>query len=59
MSRAMAAATPFGRAEIIANERHMMNLTDPEGVNERLLAFLAEASAEEVPRESINGERHG
>jgi hypothetical protein len=37
----------------------MMNLTDPEGVNERLLAFLAEASAEEVPRESINGERHG
>ncbi|MFL9999799.1 alpha/beta hydrolase [Paraburkholderia dipogonis] len=58
MSRAMAAATPFGRAEIIANERHMMNLTDPEGVNERLLAFLAEASAEDVPRESINGERH-
>lgn len=58
MSRAMAAATPFGRAEIIASERHMMNLTDPEGVNERLLAFLAEASAEEAPRESINGERH-
>jgi pimeloyl-ACP methyl ester carboxylesterase len=58
MSRAMAAATPFGRAEIIANERHMMNLTDPEGVNERLLAFLAEASAEDAPRESINGERH-
>ncbi|MGF6999705.1 alpha/beta fold hydrolase [Paraburkholderia sp. GAS32] len=58
MSRAMAAATPFGRAEIIANERHMMNLTDPEGVNERLLAFLAEASVEEAPHESINGERH-
>ncbi|NPT56939.1 alpha/beta fold hydrolase [Paraburkholderia elongata] len=58
MSRAMAAATPFGRAEIIANERHMMNVTDPEGVNERLLAFLAEASVEEAPHESINGERH-
>lgn len=58
MSRAMAAAAPFGRAEIIANERHMMNVTDPEGVNERLLAFLAEASAEEASHESINGERH-
>jgi (E)-2-((N-methylformamido)methylene)succinate hydrolase len=58
MSRAMAAATPFGRAEIIANERHMMNVTDPDGVNERLLAFLAQASAEEAPYVSINGERH-
>jgi len=58
MSRAMAAATPFGRAEIIENERHMMNVTDPEGVNERLLAFLAQASAEEAPHVSINGERH-
>ncbi|MFM0336290.1 alpha/beta fold hydrolase [Paraburkholderia fungorum] len=58
MSRAMAAAAPFGRAEIIANERHMMNVTDPEGVNERLLAFLAEVSAEAAPHESINGERH-
>ncbi|MEZ0606039.1 alpha/beta fold hydrolase [Paraburkholderia sp. IW21] len=58
MSRAMAAAAPFGRAEIIANERHLMNVTDPEGVNDRLLAFLAEASAKEAPHESINGERH-
>ncbi|CAG4887315.1 alpha/beta fold hydrolase [Paraburkholderia saeva] len=58
MSRAMAAATPSGRAEIIANERHMMNVTDPEGVNERLLAFFAETPAEEAPHESINGERH-
>ncbi|AXL53872.1 hydrolase [Paraburkholderia caffeinilytica] len=58
MSRAMAAVAPFGRAEIIANERHMMNVTDPEGVNERLLGFLAEASAQEAAHESINGERH-
>jgi (E)-2-((N-methylformamido)methylene)succinate hydrolase len=58
MSRAMAAATPFGHAEIIANERHMMNVTDPERVNERLLAFLDEASAEGAPHASINGECH-
>lgn len=58
MSRAMAAVAPFGRAEIIANERHMMNVTDPDGVNERLLGFLAEASAQEAAHESINGERH-
>lgn len=44
MSLAMAAAAPFGRAEIIANERHMMNLTNPAQVNERLLEFLSRAS---------------
>lgn len=58
MSHAMAAATPFGRAEIIENERHMMNVTDPKRVNERLLAFLDEASAEEASHASINGECH-
>ncbi|NVH76753.1 alpha/beta fold hydrolase [Paraburkholderia sp. JPY432] len=45
MSRAMAAAAPQGRAEVIANARHMMNVTDPERVNASLLAFLVEASA--------------
>jgi (E)-2-((N-methylformamido)methylene)succinate hydrolase len=55
MSRAMAAATPFGRAEIIANERHMMNVADPARVNERLLAFLTDASA---AHRSISGERN-
>lgn len=44
MSRAMAAAAPLGRAEIIANARHMMSVTDPVRVNERLLEFLFEAS---------------
>jgi (E)-2-((N-methylformamido)methylene)succinate hydrolase len=44
MSFAMAATAPRGRAEIIANERHMMNVTEPARVNERLLAFLREAT---------------
>ncbi|MDR6413065.1 alpha/beta fold hydrolase [Paraburkholderia terricola] len=64
MSRAMAAAAPFGRAEIIANARHMMNVTDSVRVNERLLAFLAEAAdAADAgnagnAKASIIGERH-
>ncbi|MEW6345918.1 MAG: alpha/beta fold hydrolase [Pseudomonadota bacterium] len=58
MSRAMAAAAPLGHAEIIANERHMMNVTDPGRVNERLLAFLDRAPVEEAPHASINGECH-
>jgi pimeloyl-ACP methyl ester carboxylesterase len=45
MSRAMAAAAPFGQAQVIANERHMMNVTDPAQVNDRLLEFLRGASA--------------
>jgi pimeloyl-ACP methyl ester carboxylesterase len=44
MSRAMAAAAPLGRAEVIANERHMMNITNPAQVNERLLEFLQSIS---------------
>ncbi|MFE0752374.1 alpha/beta fold hydrolase [Inquilinus sp. NPDC058860] len=44
MSRAMAAAVPRGRAEILPGERHMMSLTAPALVNARLRAF-----AEEVP----------
>ena len=64
MSRAMAAAAPQGRAEVLPNARHMMNVTDPARVNERLLAFLAEAAhaddAPDVPhaKASIIGERH-
>lgn len=44
MSREMAAATPRGRCEVIDGERHMMNLTAPDVVNARLLAFLSEAA---------------
>lgn len=64
MSLAMADVAPYGRAEVISNERHMMNVTDPARVNERLLAFLAEASAAnaahafDTTNGSISGERH-
>ncbi|MDR6393287.1 alpha/beta fold hydrolase [Paraburkholderia phenoliruptrix] len=58
MSRAMATAAPHGRAEILPNARHMMNLTDPARVNERLLAFLAEANAARHAHASIIGASH-
>lgn len=44
MSEAMAALAPRGRAEILAGARHMMNLTAPDEVNRRLLAFLDEVA---------------
>ena len=44
MSESMAAAAPLGRAEIIANERHMMNVTAPSIVNQRLLHFIRDVS---------------
>ncbi|MEM5329123.1 alpha/beta fold hydrolase [Paraburkholderia sp. JHI2823] len=61
MSHAMAAVAPRGRAEVIANARHMMNVTDPERVNASLLAFLSEASASTHAANSVanTGERHG
>jgi flavin reductase (DIM6/NTAB) family NADH-FMN oxidoreductase RutF len=40
MSQAMAAIAPRGRALIIPDERHMMNLTSPERINAALLEFL-------------------
>ena len=43
MSHSMAAAAPRGRAEIIANERHMMNVTAPAIVNQRLVQFIRAA----------------
>ena len=43
MSHSMATAAPRGRAEIIANERHMMNVTAPAIVNQRLVQFIREA----------------
>jgi (E)-2-((N-methylformamido)methylene)succinate hydrolase len=63
MSQAMAAAAPRARAEVIENERHMMNVTNPERVNASLLAFLAEASAAHATQlansAAATGERHG
>lgn len=40
MSEAMARLVPHGHCEVLAGERHMMNLTAPEAVNHRLHAFL-------------------
>ncbi|MBV8626299.1 MAG: alpha/beta hydrolase, partial [Paraburkholderia sp.] len=39
-----AAAAPGARAEIIPNERHMMNVTAPAIVNQRLLHFIHDVS---------------
>lgn len=58
MSEAMAAAVPDGRAEIIAGARHMMNVTDPERVTERLVAFLTDASTTRAVHASATGARH-
>lgn len=44
MSLSMAAAAPRARAEIIPNERHMMNVTAPAIVNQRLLNFIHDVS---------------
>ncbi|QCR38154.1 alpha/beta fold hydrolase [Nissabacter sp. SGAir0207] len=43
MARQMAQAAPHGRAVIIENAKHMVNLTDAERVNEELLMFLRPA----------------
>jgi pimeloyl-ACP methyl ester carboxylesterase len=43
MSRAMAQAAPRGRAEVIDGARHMMNISHPNEVTERLLAFFSAA----------------
>jgi (E)-2-((N-methylformamido)methylene)succinate hydrolase len=63
MSLAMAAVAPRARAEVLANERHMMNVANPERVNASLLAFLAEASDMHATHVATNaattGERHG
>jgi flavin reductase (DIM6/NTAB) family NADH-FMN oxidoreductase RutF len=45
MSEAMARLAPRGRVDVLAGERHMMNLTAPQAVNQRLLAFLQEVAA--------------
>lgn len=57
MSLSMAATAPLGQAEIIANERHMMNVTNPKQVNQRLLDFLCEASASTVDANGHTGHK--
>ncbi|HSI39523.1 MAG TPA: alpha/beta fold hydrolase [Xanthobacteraceae bacterium] len=50
MSQAMARLAPRGRADVLAGERHMMNLTAPEAVNARLLAFIDEIAGAFDPK---------
>lgn len=42
MSQAMAALAPRGSAEIVPGARHMMNLTDADQINQRLLRFITQ-----------------
>jgi pimeloyl-ACP methyl ester carboxylesterase len=46
MSRAMATLAPQGQLDIVAAERHMMNVTAPDRVNRRLRIFLETTRAE-------------
>ena len=45
MAEAMAAATPHGRASVLAGQRHMMNLTDPHSTTQALRNLLAQPLA--------------
>ncbi|CAB3655477.1 alpha/beta fold hydrolase [Paraburkholderia rhynchosiae] len=58
MSWAMAEAAPFGRAEVIAGARHMMNVSHPEEVTARLLAFFAEAAQRNGANATNVGDDH-
>ena len=50
MSHAMAKAAPHGKAVIIENHRHMVNLTAPEAVNTALKTWLDTASEQGDPK---------
>jgi pimeloyl-ACP methyl ester carboxylesterase len=43
MSLAMAQITPNAQAQIVAGARHMMNMTDAQQINQRLLDFIAQS----------------
>jgi (E)-2-((N-methylformamido)methylene)succinate hydrolase len=49
MSRAMAAKAPFGHAQVIAGERHMMSLTASDIVNAAIRAFVADQAHARAP----------
>jgi flavin reductase (DIM6/NTAB) family NADH-FMN oxidoreductase RutF len=51
MALAMAAAAPRGEALILEGQRHMMNLVEPDAINQALRKLLAEPSARIDPRE--------
>jgi flavin reductase (DIM6/NTAB) family NADH-FMN oxidoreductase RutF/pimeloyl-ACP methyl ester carboxylesterase len=53
MSRVMAASAPDARCEIVPGERHMMALTAPDQINARLMAFLAENTAQTIDPKAL------
>lgn len=54
MSAAMAMAAPRGKSAVLKNQRHMMNLTDPQATNRLLQALFAEPTAAFDPRSLRN-----
>lgn len=58
MARAMADAAPFGQAMIIANARHMVNLTDADRVSQEMMAFLTAPAAAGKQINTVAGVSH-
>lgn len=53
MTAAMADAARSGKAVIVENARHMLNLTDGVRVNQEILAFLSPDTAIVSPPEPV------
>jgi len=53
MTRQMASAAPYGQAVVVANAKHMLNLTDAARVNEEILMFLSPVSADVTQHEPV------
>jgi pimeloyl-ACP methyl ester carboxylesterase len=58
MSHAMAAAAPFGQADVLAGARHMMNVSHPAEVSARLHAFFDQATQARGADTPTIGEGH-
>lgn len=50
MTRQMAQAARLGQAVVVANAKHMLNLTDADRVNEEILSFLRPVAAAVTPK---------
>jgi pimeloyl-ACP methyl ester carboxylesterase len=50
MTRQMAQAARLGQAVVVANAKHMLNLTDADRVNEEILSFLRPVAAAVSPK---------
>lgn len=53
MARQMAQAAPRGQAVVVANAKHMLNLTDAQRVNEEMLMFLNPVTQRLTPEEPV------